>query len=185
MIDEIRKVRRVYRLLQLFCEGHNSSLQNHLRLQIINKQESGKSIDFIYNSSFIFGNLAKYVNVHCVALAEQVMDFLIEVIQGPCALNQSVMCRGKIIETCKDFMIKFLGPAGIPDTLGFIEESSKRDIESLVSKTFTLLYSLIEGNPSIEIFEHLCSTLDFNFLLRVLVEKYAEQKNKHQVDGDD
>ena len=38
---------RVFRLLQLFCEGHNYAMQDYLREQIQNGKPNGKTFNFI------------------------------------------------------------------------------------------------------------------------------------------
>ncbi|KAL4510112.1 hypothetical protein ABPG72_010305 [Tetrahymena utriculariae] len=177
VIEEIRRIRRVFRLLQLFCEGHNIDFQNHLRQQIIDQQESGKSIDFIMNTTIFFSSAVKYLNIYCIDLIDQVLDFLIESIQGPCVDNQITMCRGKINETCKDLLQKFQGN---PEQnkqyfiLGFNTEENKEELESLISKSFKLLYSLIEGDPSKGILQQMCQTLDFNHLFQILDDKFKK-----------
>ncbi|KAL4466941.1 hypothetical protein ABPG74_010538 [Tetrahymena malaccensis] len=177
VIEEIRRIRRVFRLLQLFCEGHNIDFQNHLRQQIIDQQESGKSIDFIMNTTIFFSSAVKYMNIYCIDLIDQILDFLIESIQGPCVENQITMCRGKINETCKDLLQKF---QGTPEQnkqysiLGFNTEENKEELESLISKSFKLLYSLIEGDPSKDILQQMCQTLDFNHLFQILDDKFKK-----------
>ncbi|EAR96945.2 cation channel family protein (macronuclear) [Tetrahymena thermophila SB210] len=177
VIQEIRRIRRVYRLLQLFCEGHNNQFQNHLRQQIIDQQESGKSIDFIMNTTILFSSAVKYLNIHCIDLIDQILDFLIESIQGPCVENQITMCRGKINETCKDLLQKFQGNQEQNKQyyiLGFDTEENKEELESLISKSFKLLYSLIEGDPSKDILQQMCQTLDFNHLFQILDDKFKK-----------
>jgi len=81
------------------------------------------------------------------------------------------MCRGKIIETCKDFQQRLQGSIETNRDfilLGFDDLEKKKEIDSLVNKTFKLLYSLIEGDASPDIVNMLCSILDFRFLFEVL-----------------
>lgn len=85
------------------------------------------------------------------------------------------MCRGKVIESCKDLLQKFSGTIETNKDfaiLGFNNEENKGRIDSIVNKSFKLLYSLIEGDPSPDILSLLCSTLDFKYLLQILVERY-------------
>lgn len=80
---------RILRFLQLLCEGHHSQLQNHLREQL-NKDgvRSQYSFDFIATISFMFGVYVKsYVNCHSTNLGNQMIEALVEFVQGPCKAN--------------------------------------------------------------------------------------------------
>lgn len=106
-LDDILFLKHIYRLLQLFCEGHNLSMQNYLREQKINGEIVGRTHDFIFQSAINFSNILKFINIHSVDLGAQLLDFLVECIQGPCPENQVNLTRAKIIDTSKDFINKF------------------------------------------------------------------------------
>lgn len=82
--QELKYFKRLFRFLQLLCEGHNNKLQNFLRQQNF---PSGRSIDFVFYSAIIFSNFIKFVNIHSLNVCEQVLDFIIESVQGPCPEN--------------------------------------------------------------------------------------------------
>lgn len=66
------------------------------------------------------------------------------------------MCRGKIIETCKDLQLRLQGTNEGNEEfimLGFSDGEKKQKINSFINKTYKLLYSLIEGDPYPEILE--------------------------------
>ena len=108
-VDEyINRIVQVYHLLQLFCEGHNQVLQNYLRQQIQNGKINGKSFNFISHSAHIFGKLIKFINIKCINLGDQIIEFLIESLQGPCKANQSELARNKIVFCVKDFLSQFV-----------------------------------------------------------------------------
>jgi len=77
---------RLLRFLQLLTEGHHSDLQNFLREQ---KHANGvvnqKSFDFI---SYVAQMLAifekQYINCYTCSLGMQLIETLIEMVQGPC-----------------------------------------------------------------------------------------------------
>lgn len=104
---QLKMLKRIFRLLQLFCEGHNLKLQNYLRQQIINGQQIRMSNDFISMSSALFANITMVVNCKCADLTDQLLDFLIECVQGPCLENQLDLCQSQIISSCKDFFKNF------------------------------------------------------------------------------
>lgn len=85
----IKRTFRLLRFLQLLTEGHNLDLQNFLREQkYANGIVNPKSFDFI---SYVAQMLAiyekQYINCFSCELGMQIIDTLIEVIQGPCKLN--------------------------------------------------------------------------------------------------
>ena len=162
---------QVYRLLQLFCEGHNSTLQNYLRVQTQEGRVNGKSFNFIGFASHFFGNLEKFINIHCVELGDQLIEFLIESLQGPCLENQLDLSRNKIVDFVKDFVSLF--PSDIDyRRRGFSKETNKQ-IDDIMTKSTTLLISLLEGNNNQEIRSQLCDNLDFKFLKRKLEDQYV------------
>jgi len=62
-----------------------------------------RNINFIKYSSNVLGSFVKFINAHCIELGEQVIDFLIDAVQGPCKENQLELREGKIVEFIKDF----------------------------------------------------------------------------------
>ena len=78
---------RLLRMLQLFCEGHNNQMQNYLRVQKYQGRINGKTVNFLRHIAQIYGHYIKFVNVHCIDLGDQIIEFLIEALQGPCLQN--------------------------------------------------------------------------------------------------
>ena len=80
---------RILRFLQLLCEGHYSDLQNNLREQrTVDGVKSPYSFDFVAYVSSIFTVYVKsYVNKYSTDLGNQIIETLIEFIQGPCCAN--------------------------------------------------------------------------------------------------
>jgi len=77
---------RMLRFLQLLCEGHHEHLQNHLREQ---KNQHGNkqpnSFDFIAYIATILGQYVKnYVNCYSTEMGIQMIEALVEFVQGPC-----------------------------------------------------------------------------------------------------
>lgn len=80
-----------------------------------------------------FGYMIRIVNPHCVSILEQIMDFLIEGIQGPCLDNQIEVSKCKTISICKDFQKQFQKHIDY-QKFGFIEEEQQQQIDGLVKK---------------------------------------------------
>ena len=77
-------IEKVLRLLQLFTENHNSSLQNYLRYQT----NSRNNYDILGLTVKILESCLLELNEHNYQMASQCFDTLTEFIQGPCEANQ-------------------------------------------------------------------------------------------------
>lgn len=80
--EESKLLSKVLRLLQLFCEGHYTDLQNYLRHQTHSKN----SYDLIAMTIKVLVSLK--LNKNNYETAMQCFDTLTEFIQGPCKENQ-------------------------------------------------------------------------------------------------
>ena len=75
---------RILRFFQLLCENHNINLQDHLREQ--NNKDGvalGRNFDFPTYFSTMLGIFTKDANVDIMDLGGQIIDTLVELIQGP------------------------------------------------------------------------------------------------------
>jgi inositol 1,4,5-triphosphate receptor type 3 len=102
----VRKVIRILRFLQLLVEGHYRSLQDHMREQrMFDGQINPKSFDFVAFISTMLGVFEKqYVNCYSCDMGNQMIDTLIELIQGPCKENQATLVSSKVIDNCRDLI---------------------------------------------------------------------------------
>jgi len=102
----VRKVIRILRFLQLLVEGHYTPLQEHMREQRMSDgQINPKSFDFVGFISTMLGVFEKqYVNCYSCEMGYQMIDTLIELIQGPCKENQRTLVSSKVIDNCRDLI---------------------------------------------------------------------------------
>ena len=76
------------KIMQLFCENHNPTLQDTLREQYgIDGRLKNNSIDFITNMSKIYEQFQKIFNNNTAGIGHQLIETLTESIQGPCKGN--------------------------------------------------------------------------------------------------
>ena len=61
-------------------------------------------INFIKFSASLFGRFLKIVNPVDVDMGYQIIDFMIEAIQGPCRENQEEFFQNKVAEFIKEFL---------------------------------------------------------------------------------
>ena len=168
---------RVYRFLQLLCEGHNFSLQSQLRVQ---KSADGsinrKTYDFVTHTAYYFNALIKQINIESLGVGVQILDFLIESVQGPCEDNQKALSRANIINSSMDFLMIFKKRTDYMKR-GFFTEDEIMKMNEATTKSMKLLNSLIEGNTNHEIIEAM-NSLDFSFLVEKLSSFYANWVEK-------
>ena len=178
--DSLQLLIRIYRLLQLFCEGHMLDMQKHLQKQTtLNRAVNAKTYDFITHSSILFGSYIKFFNKDAIEFGEQLLEFLIEAVQGPCEINQKVLVEAKIIDFCMDFAMKYNEPANL-EPRGF-NLTAQEDASDVITKALKLLNALIEGGTNTDIIEEMNNHLDLDFLIRKLTADYSTLKRKSTV----
>jgi len=166
----LKMARKIYRFLQLLCEGHNIQLQNYLREQFPKDHAmNSKNINFIKDTALVFGAFVKYINPAVIYLGKQIFDFLIEVVQGPCKQNQIVLHETKIVDYCKDLLNEFATEKDIK-MKGF--EGKNEEIESMIKMSIKLLYALLEANNNKEMLEYIAFNIDFDYLMKMLTKEF-------------
>lgn len=178
--DTIGLVARLFRFLQLLCEGHNFELQNHLRSQITsNNMLNVKSFDIIAYSTISFGAYVKFANIECLKFGNQLLDFLIEAVEGPCRQNQETLVNYKIIDFCIDYATMFTKQSE-QKIRGFQTNEDLEMVNMSVTKSLKLLYSLLEGTANKQIINQMSLHIDFEFLISKFTSdfEYFCKKNK-------
>ena len=145
-ITNEKVIQLVFRFLQLLCEGHNSSLQNYLRMQVdqLSTSNSGH-INFVNIASVSFGFIVKYINPEALEIGFMILDFLIEVIQGPCVENQRQLFDDKVLDYCNDLFVELLSDDRV-NMKGFYGYNDKNKLHRFIIKTVTMINSLLEAN---------------------------------------
>lgn len=177
--DSLRCLNKIYRFLQLLCEGHNTTFQNFLRHQYRRTERMfSKNIDFVLYSASQFGVFVKYLNPHATDLGNKLIEFLIEAVQGPCRGNQKQLFDGKIVDYTKDLMLEF-GTEKDYIIKGFNNEK-KKELYSIIKKSIKLLLSLLEANDDRDLLQALVNSMDYETLIKILRDEllsYLLDKN--------
>lgn len=159
----------IYRVLQLLCEGHNLTLQNFLRKQSESDiSVSSKDINFISETCFLLGPYLKINNRYTKQLGEQILDFLIESVQGPCFENQKKLFDSKIVDLGKDFLLEEY--LEMDNSVPMARILKKADMVAIVKKVIKLILSLFEGHDGKE-WSAWFSSINFNYLICYLSEE--------------
>jgi hypothetical protein len=159
----------IFRVLQLLCEGHNLTLQNFLRKQSeADVTVSSKDVNFISDTCFLLGPYLKINNKFTKKLGEQILDFLVESVQGPCFENQKKLFDSKIVDLGKDFLLE--EHLDIDTSVPMAKILAKADMIAIVKKVIKLILSLFEGHDGKE-WSAWFSSINFNFLICYLTEE--------------
>ena len=164
-INAIRALQSVLRLLQLLCENHNASLQNHLRQQFgLSGKVLKKSVDFVGYLTRLLGEFRGIFNEQTCDLGYQLVDTLIELIQGPCRENQRTLIHSKILESSRDYISGFSEEIEIVSRGFSLELGDLERINTFKQKIVTLLLSLLEGEEDEDIISNMSASLDFEIM---------------------
>ena len=147
------------RFVQLFCEGHYRDMQNHLRAQMVLGEVHSQSFNFVQAGSEFLSQYLKFLQISVLPIGLQLLDTLVEMVQGPCRENQRLLSQPKSLENCRDILQALRDPKDVK--LRGFADTSHPGISALKFKAASLLLSLLEGGADAEIIKHIAESLDF------------------------
>ena len=100
---------------------------------------------------------------------EHLLDFLIEVIQGPCYENQVFLCQTKILEILEDLMLSLIP---YNDDAMYILRARDVAMGSYTKRIYIFLLSMFEGSDDPELLEKIQSFIDPLVLFKRLMFIY-------------
>lgn len=168
----IKIVKGTIRFLQLLCEGHYLEMQNYLRDQHLQEIAQNKR-DFVDTSSRLLGSFIKINNEMSIDLGIQIIDFLVELVQGPCTENQEKLVNCKVVDFCKD-LLNDISMKNEFKMIWDMASSKNNNMTTLISKTTTLLGSILEGNLDKNYKSLISENFNFDFLVSTLVIEIKE-----------
>jgi len=152
---------KIFRFLQLLCEGHNLDFQNYLRTQqgntstvniiictvdyLLRLQESIMDFYWHYVSKDTIDQAGKDSFLRAISVASQVFNSISEYIQGPCAGNQLALAHSRLWDAVGGFLYIF---AHMQDKLSKDPEQLEllREFMKLQKDMMIMLLSMLEGN---------------------------------------
>ncbi|XP_071161899.1 ryanodine receptor-like [Mytilus edulis] len=152
---------KLFRFLQLLCEGHNAEFQNYLRTQagnnttvnvvictvdyLLRLQESIMDFYWHYSGKDTIDQSGKESFCRAIMVAKQIFRSLTEYIQGPCALNQLALAHSRLWDAVGGFLYIF---AHMQDKLSKDCEQLEllREFMKLQKEMMIMLLSMLEGN---------------------------------------
>jgi len=176
-----RRLMDLLRLLQLLCEGHFRPMQNHLRVQTIQGELHSQSFNFVQGISELLSKFLKFLSADSLPIGLQLLDTLVEMVQGPCRENQRLLAQPKSIENCRDILLALRDPSDC--ALRGFGEDSHAGISALKFKAVSLLLSLLEGELDPEITRHIAESLDFETCKARMAEVFKEFLREMGMEG--
>jgi hypothetical protein len=160
-------------VLQLFAEGHNLEMQNLMRDQhMFSFKESSNLINEAVKLLGVVGkNELVIVNMNDGDAEDmgKVLEFLIEVMQGPCRKNQELLVSSPMVAVCKRVTLsKMRYLQGEPEP-GETHTECHREKE-LKGQATTALAALLEGRADETVHRQLAKKLEVSMLRNRLVE---------------
>ena len=153
---------RLFRFLQLLCEGHNSDFQDYLRAQIGNSitvniivatvdyllrlQESIADFYWYYSGKSTVDTQGRLNFGNAIKIAKQVFNTLTEYIQGPCHGNQQTLAQSRLWDAVVGFLHVF---AHLQEKLAMdvhCPTDLLNQLLDLQQDMVVMLLSMLEGN---------------------------------------
>ena len=111
-----------------------------------------------------FEAIQKIINNVTAGFSSQLLDTIIEVVQGPCKENQRTLVIYKILDSSRELVNALLKSENLAK-LGFTSDNEEENdelqgqIDDFISKIATMLVSLLEGETDFEIQQKMAFSL--------------------------
>ncbi|KAL5105243.1 Ryanodine receptor 2 [Taenia crassiceps] len=152
---------KIFRLLQLMCEGHNSAFQDYLRTQssnttsvnliistvdyLLRLQESIMDFYWHFSNKPVIDESGRTNFIKAIKIGKQLFRTLTEYIQGPCQGNQHALANSRLWDAISGFFYLF---AHMQDKLSKDPEQLDllHEFLNLQTEMMIMLLSMLEGN---------------------------------------
>jgi len=115
-----------------------------------------------------------YVNCYSVDLGNQLIQALVEFVQGPCRPNQTTLVETKVIDCGRDLLAQGSISQDDLERKGF-KGNKKPLLDELKANAVSLLLSILEGPVDEEIYQKVSASLgDFQIVIQRMGTLYKE-----------
>lgn len=128
------------------------------------------NINFITDTTSKFGSLVKQLSLSTEDLIQQILDFLIDALQGTCLKNKQQLFQSKIVDFIKDLLKDYQSEISEEDDAFEIEEKMAV-ANRVIKKSIKLLLTLFEGNDGAQYSRYISTVIEFQSLARKLTEE--------------
>ncbi|ORC89216.1 uncharacterized protein TM35_000132200 [Trypanosoma theileri] len=123
----LRLICTLFRMLQLFCEGHNFSMQNYIRCQ----HDNMHSVNIVHDVMVFLAELSRIIHPATFDTVRGGFELLTELCQGPCHANQLALLNYDVCSTIYhvvDMLYKFeMGDSMTTNTLSKDKSKIKKN----------------------------------------------------------
>ena len=122
-------------------------------------------------------SLTKSLNKESLELTTCVINFMIDVVTGPCKQNQVIMIENKVVDSCKDIIrdLDKKDDEGLKSRGIYLSDSTSVALINItVEKTVTLLRALLENNSEDSLAKNIGSSITFDRIFRRVEQIYLE-----------
>lgn len=141
MLRPIKEAEEYYistlEMLRWFCEGHYEPLQTFMRVQSYQGKNKPNQINMIEIVEDHLKRATSLLEVDNTKVCLTVLEFIVEIVQGPCVENQSELSKSKIIETLEDLSTTLI------NGFFYMKESKKSE---LINQVVLIFLGVIENN---------------------------------------
>lgn len=128
-----------------------------------------REINFVRYASNLFSQYIKFFNQKCCGIGNDLLQFIIEINQGPCVENQNMLYESRIIDHIRNiFTDLHLQDAMYKEMFSEEPDSLNEFLQSLT----LLLNTFFEGEQSNTIKRYMAEILDIEFLFKKLRQSY-------------
>ena len=170
LLDPGIEARRLLRLLQLLCEGHNLKMQEYLREQRREGVVCAFTVNMVATVGTLLCSFSRMPHKVTMEVGQQLLDTLTEMVQGPCPGAQTDLSQPNILDSCKD-LLSSLRTVQDRSLRQLIDQKSA--ISDLKGKAATFLLALLEGENR-EVTDRVSGFLDFPKILHRMAEVFND-----------
>jgi hypothetical protein len=166
----LKNVYMIFKFLESLVKNHNKSFQLFMQKKYLAIQNM-VYYNFLDISINYINSVIKIINPNILTLLDQIFDFLIESIQGPCIENQKVIINSNIIDLINDLFFEFTSDLEI-NIKGYYLSCNLNQTNIFIMKIIRLLLSLFEGNIEEKNIQSMYSNLDLLFLHNHIIQSF-------------
>lgn len=156
-------------LLRVFCEGHYKEMQEYLKFQTYRGIIRQNQVDMLDQIAVFLKRYSKILNSENVKLGQKILDFFVEVVQGPCKSNQVELSKSKVPDILEELSTSLIYE---------YPNISRNDRSRLLNSMILILLGLLENTKQQLIINKVSLNTNIEALWERLSQVYAQIHNE-------
>ena len=140
-------------MIRYFCEGHYLPMQNYLRYQSSDNKQKPNQVNMIQLNEYFMRKFTKIMTERNLEVGKKILEFFVEMLQGPCPGNQLEVTKFKVIETLEEMsttLIYYFNNLEVKVKSGMINQMVLILLGVLESNEDKLIISKVTLNTNID-----------------------------------